>query len=406
MNIVHIIQRYWPAIGGAETWCRNICRYVAQQKLSSTVLTLDAVEEEACWDPPPTQKPFSDLAKTDHDGLTKIIRCKVVYPRPFITRLFHRLEDRFHIYLYGPHSIEMYFKMIGLIKKSDIIHLHTLPYTYNFIAVILAKFFKKKIVITPHFHIGHPQYETKSIFWLLRKCDQILAVTDLERAHFVQRGINENKISVVNNAIDINDYTIETPGCSRQRLFHQYDIALEEKVIIFIGRKMEYKGLKFLVDSIVCLSAQMPLRLFLIGPDSSWFKQYYSGLSPNIKERIIDFGVVAENEKIRLLHAADLLVLPSEFEAFGIVLLEAWACGIPVLSSDRGVLPDIVGKGGLVFRYGDSNDLCNKMKILLSDPVLSCTMAQEGKSRVMRQYNLDQIGLKIVDLYQFLAFRN
>ena len=80
------------------------------------------------------------------------------------------------------------------------------------------------------------------------------------------------------------------------------------------------------------------------------------------RERIIDLGTVSDQEKINLLHLAEVLVLPSRFEAFGIVFLEAWACGTPVIGAATGAIPSVIGEGGLTFPYGDATQLAEKLR--------------------------------------------
>src|SRR5262249_19740378 len=82
---------------------------------------------------------------------------------------------------------------------------------------------------------------------------------------------------------------------------------------------------------------------------------------------------------------------PSRFEAFGIVILEAWACGTPVIVSSSGAMPSIVGEGGLVFETGDPVDLARKLERVLENPELAGTMARRGHERMLERYTWDRI---------------
>ena len=81
---------------------------------------------------------------------------------------------------------------------------------------------------------------------------------------------------------------------------------------------------------------------------------------PRIGSASSTWGRSPTQEKINLLHLAEVLVLPSRFEAFGIVFLEAWACGTPVIGAATGAIPSVVGEGGLTFPYGDANATCGE----------------------------------------------
>ena len=145
-------------------------------------------------------------------------------------------------------------------------------------------------------------------------------------------------------------------------LRRRHHLSSATKIILFVGRKLEYKGIATLVAAVQHLSAAEDVALLLAGPSSSWFEEFYGTLSDNDRERIIDLGTVSDQEKINLLHLAEVLVLPSRFEAFGIVFLEAWACGTPVIGAATGAIPSVIGEGGLTFPYGDATQLAEKLR--------------------------------------------
>ena len=136
----------------------------------------------------------------------------------------------------------------------------------------------------------------------------------------------------------------------------------------------------------------MTWYLFLAGPSSSWFEEFYGTLSAKRRERIIDLGTVSDQEKINLLHLAEVLVLPSRFEAFGIVFLEAWACGTPVIGAATGAIPSVVGEGGLTFPYGDATALAEKLRTMLRNEDLAHAMALRGQRRLLSKFTWDHIG--------------
>jgi glycosyltransferase involved in cell wall biosynthesis len=139
------------------------------------------------------------------------------------------------------------------------------------------------------------------------------------------------------------------------------------------------------------LSLEDDVVLFMAGPSSDWFEEYYATLSEKDRQRIIDLGTVSEQEKVNLLHVADVLALPSRFEAFGIVFLEAWACGTPVIGAAAGAIPSVVGEGGLTFEPGNVQDLADKLRIVLNDAERSREMALLGQRRVFEQFTWGKI---------------
>jgi glycosyltransferase involved in cell wall biosynthesis len=160
---------------------------------------------------------------------------------------------------------------------------------------------------------------------------------------------------------------------------------------VFVGRKQEYKGIATLVEAFKYLAPREDVALLMAGPSSSWFEANYAQLSPKDRERIIDLGTVAEQAKVNLLHLADVLVLPSRFEAFGIVFLEAWACGTPVIGAATGAIPSVVGEGGLTFEYGNARDLADKLRVVLNEPARARAMIAQGQRRLCEQFTWEKI---------------
>jgi glycosyltransferase involved in cell wall biosynthesis len=109
---------------------------------------------------------------------------------------------------------------------------------------------------------------------------------------------------------------------------------------------------------------------------------------------------VSHEEKVQLLHAADVLVLPSAFEAFGIVFLEAWICGTPVIGAARGAMPSVIGDAGLTFAHGDPADLARAIEAILADPARARAMADRGRAKVEARYTWARIAATVREAYR------
>ncbi len=396
MRILNIIQRYPPAVGGSETWCQEVCRWFARKGHQVTVLTMDVNKEEEFWREPHDPDRTLVMGKLTIDRGVRVRRYNRSLPIHTVHHGFfkHVLDCFFNIYFYGPHSWEMYAKMWREVKETDIVFLHTLPYPHNYVGYLFARMFGKKVVLVPHFHPDHPHYERPSNYWLLRKCDRVITVSEFEKEYLAARGVDREKISVTGNAIHPEEYCPEGLNDFRQQLVERYGLQPQDRILTFLGRKMPDKGVGYLIEAVKRLRKETPLKLFLVGPSFEWFDELYAKLTPDEKKSIIDLGVLPQQKKVNLLHLTDLFVLPSKFEAFGIVFLEAWICGVPVLGSNRGAMPGVIGEDGFIAEYGDVDDLASTIGRALSVTQKLRSMGASGKEKVLRQYTWDAIGAK------------
>jgi glycosyltransferase involved in cell wall biosynthesis len=365
------------------------------------VLTLNILNEEEYWmDPPPDHQPVR-LGRVDWDGGVLVRRYRRTLPIHLLHHVVFKLflDKLLRIYFYGPHSIELYGRLLTEVAAVDVVHLHTVPYPHNFIGYLAARLRKKRVVITPHFHPQHPHYERWSNYWLLRHCDAVIAVSDYERDYLVTKGVDVAKIIVTGNGVHLRDYVPHDSARFEAELRRRHQLAAATKVIVFVGRKLDYKGIPTLVAAVQRLSAEDDVALFLVGPSTSWFEAFYATLSGQDRQRIIDLGTVSSQEKINLLHVADVLALPSRFEAFGIVFLEAWACGTPVIGAATGAIPSVVGDAGLTFPYGDANALAQALQTLLHNKEIAQAMAARGQQRLLARFTWDEIGRRARESY-------
>ena len=402
MRMVHVIQRYPPAVGGSETWCREVCRYLAPKGHHIRVLTLNINREEEFSREPLDHERTVAFGKMMLDHGVWVRRYRRSLPIPVISFFVYRLlfNKLFNFYFAGPHSVEMYGRLWREIRAADVVFLHTLPYSHNYVAFALAKLFEKKVVIVPHFHPGHPHYEHKSHYWLLRNCDAVITVSDFEKRYLESRSVPENKLFVTGNAIHPEEFLPEDLEGFKARLQAKYSLKSEDRLIAFIGRKTKYKGVGHLIQAVKDLMHQLPIRLFLVGPAFEWYQDLCNALSVEEKSRIIEMGVLSHQEKVNLLHLSELLVLPSQYEAFGIVFLEAWICGTTVLGTTEGAMPGVVGEEGFLCRFGDTESLKETLLDALSDRKRLEEMGARGKAKVLERFTWDRIGAKVQEVVE------
>lgn len=166
--------------------------------------------------------------------------------------------------------------------------------------------------------------------------------------------------------------------------------------ILFVGRLTESKGCHLLIEACKRLGSTMPL-VIVGGSDypTPYYRQLRREESPAI--RFLDFRF---GEDLRqLLANCRMFVMPSESEGLSVSLLEAMACGRPVICSDIPGNMEAAGECGISFRSGGSEDLTGKMRYLLDNPELGEELGKAGIERVKREYDWEKIAGATEEVY-------
>lgn len=160
-----------------------------------------------------------------------------------------------------------------------------------------------------------------------------------------------------------------------------------KKIILWVGRQDPYKNLTGLIEAFSMLRGLYHglLELRLVGPVDARY--------PEASRRIIDLGLtdvvnrvgyVSESELVSEYQNANVFVLPSYYEGFGLTVLEAFACGIPVICSNRGSLPEVCGQAALQIDPKDITGICDAMCRVLTDSRLAGDLAERGLKQAAR----------------------
>ncbi|MGC8839818.1 MAG: glycosyltransferase, partial [Anaerolineae bacterium] len=162
----------------------------------------------------------------------------------------------------------------------------------------------------------------------------------------------------------------------------------------YAGRLVEQKGLRVLVEALAGLGGEWRLMLCGTGPLKAELQAQLRSLGLAGRVRFQDH--VPSEEMSRYLREMDVLVLPSLTrpnwkEQFGRVLIEAMACGVPVIGSDSGEIPHVIGDAGLIFPEGDARALRSLLARLQEEPALRRELAAKGRARVLAHYTQTRI---------------
>lgn len=178
--------------------------------------------------------------------------------------------------------------------------------------------------------------------------------------------------------------------------------------LLYAGRFAPEKGLDTLFDAITRIRAPLNLLLLGAGPEEKEIERRIKALEPPLSAEIIPPQPHAE--MVRYLAKAHALVLPSKStpvwqEQFGRVLVEAMACKVPVIGSDCGAIPEVVGKGGLIFREGDAEGLADCIRRLMDSAVERTRLAEAGYLRAATVYSQEAVALETARFYRELEGR-
>lgn len=171
----------------------------------------------------------------------------------------------------------------------------------------------------------------------------------------------------------------------------------------YAGRWVAQKGLSVLAEAVAQVRGEWRLMLYGAGPLEGELRARFE--AAGIVERVTFHPRVPSEDMPRHLGGLDALVLPSLTclnwkEQFGRVLIEAMACGVPVVGSDSGEIPHVIGDGGLVCSEGDAAELAAALRRLMDDDSLCRGLGERGRARVISHFTQERIAAATVALYR------
>ena len=170
----------------------------------------------------------------------------------------------------------------------------------------------------------------------------------------------------------------------------------------YIGRFVLYKGVGLLIEALAGLPETCRLRLVGSGPDEAELRRLAGEYG--VADRVEFAPAVPASEVPGVLAGMDVLALPSLtqpnwMEQFGRVLIESMACAVPVVGSDSGEIPNVIGDAGLIVPEGDVGALRAALLSLLTQPLLRESYAAQGPQRVLERFTQEQVARKVLAVY-------
>ncbi|MBK8366120.1 MAG: N-acetyl-alpha-D-glucosaminyl L-malate synthase BshA [Bacteroidetes bacterium] len=303
----------------------------------------------------------------------------ITYSQPFRLNQFN--ENLFYhevnvndypLFDYQPYESVLASKIVdvAIYERLDILHVHyAIPHAS--VAYLAQQILKSRKIKLPYITTLHgtditlvgqdPSFEPV-IFFSLNNSNAITSVSESLRKDTLKTFKIANDIKVIPNFIKIEDYQHPTEACHRKNF-----AAPNERILIHISNFRKVKRVEDVLRVFDIVRKEIPCKLILVGdgPERPAIDKLCREL--NTCSDIISVGKIANPKEV--LSIADLFILPSETESFGLSALEAMAVKIPVISSNTGGIPElnIHGKTGYMSKVGDYEDMAKNTIALLSD---------------------------------------
>jgi glycosyltransferase involved in cell wall biosynthesis len=392
MHLLALTHLFYPARGGTEIALLELSKKLVEKGHRVTVLTSNQLSLEAFRNPQANRH----LAQTEWAGGIQICRL----PLSNRQRLFWAKLGALFLRSRVPWGNSLWFmthlpylpQMISRARalKPDILYAVPFPTATSFYACLAAKSLRCPWVIQPHLHPSDINDSLRKIIrWLFPLASAVVVNTRAERDFLINLGLSEGKLPVIGQGIDLTPLQNGRLTNIRARLG-----LTQEPLILFLGRKVEKKGLDTLLKAMPFVWNDHPdARLIVAGQSSPYFQALWHSRPETSDRRIISLDDFAEDEKARLLAACDLLVLPSQAESFGIVFLEAWALGKPVIGARVPAVEALIDEeaDGLLVPFNDPSRLGAQILRLINDPNLRKSLGEAGRRKVETTYEIHQV---------------
>jgi len=285
-------------------------------------------------------------------------------------------------------------------SHSLLVHVHgskEASFYRKMIFICLAKVWRKRIIFHCHsgkfdqFYYQGRDWQKFLIRWVLSLSDRIVVLSPHWNLFFAQF-IPTSKLKVLENAVPLANYQSIGVKFSKS----------SEPTILFAGLLTENKGIFDLIAIVPELVNRVPSIKILLAGTGDVKKIRLLLRNSDIEGPVQLLGWVQPEKLIELYHQAHLFVLPSYYEGLPMVILEAMACGLPIVSTKVGGVPELIEEGvnGVLINPGDRKALLDALSCLLADPVRRDEMAKKNIQKIKEQYDIPIYVEKLKSLYR------
>jgi glycogen(starch) synthase len=295
-----------------------------------------------------------------------------------------------------------------LANKIDVFHAH--DWLVATAGIGLKHVFRKPLLVTMHsteigrrdgLHTDTEKMIHETEAWLTYEAWKVICCSDYMVSHVRWAfGLPEDKLVMIPNGVNTNVY--ESPDKEDCSSFRTRFALPEEKIVLYVGRLVYEKGIHVLINAVPKVLEKVNAKFIIVG--SGYMKEQLLNIvrSMKLEHKVLFLGFVDDETLLRLQKCADVSVVPSLFEPFGIVALEAMAAKSPLVASDTGGLSEIVDHDLTGFKAYPNNpeSLAWGIKKILLDENYSNYIRENAYAKVHEKYDWEKIALHTKEIYK------
>lgn len=382
MDILNVVQRFYPSIGGAENCVYHLSKGLIKKNHKVTVFTSNYIGEE----------------NTIQPGFSSISGINVFRFRGYL---------RVGAYILTPGMIRLLIK-----ANFDIVHTHSYGFFHTDISSFVKRITKKfKLVFTAHgFYPGstfvggiiRPFYDRTLGKSIVKNADALVALTNDDIAYYEKFGAKKEQIYKIPNGIE-EEFFIPPDERSKDNFLKKTVNKKENKIILSVGRIEERRGFQYVLKSLKYLKKRFDnLKFLIVGVDWGFKKRLIELIEKyDLKDNVIFAENLNRNDLKLAYYTSDIFALTSTKEAFSLTLLEAMAAGKPIIASNVGGTPEVVeeSEGGIIVDIKKNRELTEAFERYLKDENLAKIIGKKNRSFAREKYSWDRIVEKSEKMY-------
>ena len=398
MHVAQFVHRYPPALGGAEAWAGRLGRYFVAAGEQVTVWTTTALDLTAF-----TRRGPRELAAgtTILDGVTVrrfapsfrwpgrrlVLKAASLVP----VRRWQAMTQP-----WGPIPLGMWRAAARPPAGLGVVHAIAFPYAAIVQSALrLARRADVPFVLTPFLHLGDPatprdpvrrSFTAPHLRRLMRAADRVLVQTPTEAAAVSELGVPAERVVLQGLGVD----SAECTGGNRSTARTRWGIGPDDVLVGHLANLSREKGtVDLLLAAAEVRRAGLPVRVVLAGPRMPSFDRFRRASGP--ADWVVETGPLNDAERRDFYAAIDVFALPSRSDSFGLVFLEAWANGVPVIGYRAGGVVDVVRQqqDGLLVPCGHIDKLSAAVRRLVNDAGERADWGRAGRERLSRDFRWD-----------------